>query len=472
MVGHRPDPRVAAHWAKVRGALRAEVGDAAYRSWLKPLTLVAVEDLAVRLAVPTRFMRDWVVGHYAERILELWAQHDPQIAAVDIEIRAAPARRQWRKPPAEAPSPAPTAPPSGAGAPERRLAEAAAVPTRQDGNEAALDPRFVFDNFIVGKPNELAHAAARRIAERPTADYNPLFLYGGVGMGKTHLMHAIGWHVRHHHPNRRMVYISAEKFMNQFVRALRSRDTIAFKERFRSVNLLMIDDLQFINGKESTQEEFFHTFDELVGNRRQVVVSADKSPSDLPGMGERLRSRLGAGLVADIGPTTYELRVGILESKARNLEVALPPAVVEFLARRITASAREIEGALNRVVAQATLIGREISLDTCREVLHDLLRSHDRRPTIDVIQQRVSERFAIQLSDMLSERRSRDVTRPRQLAMYLSKKLTPRSLPEIGRKFRRDHTTVMHAVRRIEALRASDDGFDTEVALLMRILEE
>jgi chromosomal replication initiator protein len=305
-----------------------------------------------------------------------------------------------------------------------------------------------------------------------TAVYNPLFLYGGVGLGKTHLMHAIAWHIRGKQPRRKVVYISAERFMYQFIRALRFKDTMAFKERYRSVDVLMIDDVQFINNKESTQEEFFHTFNALVDSNRQIVVSADKSPSDLEGMEERLRSRLGWGLVADIHATTYELRVGILQAKAEKLGAAIPAKVIEFLAHKITTSVRELEGALNRVVAHSQLIGRDISIEMCQEVMHDLLRAHDRRVTIEEIQKRVAEHYNIKLSDMHSVRRARAVARPRQVAMWLAKQLTTRSLPEIGRKFGgRDHTTVMHAVKKIEELRATDSAFAEDVELLRRMLE-
>ena len=310
------------------------------------------------------------------------------------------------------------------------------------------------------------------VADSETAPFNPLFLYGGVGLGKTHLMHAIAHHTRRKFPNRKVVYLSAEKFMYHFIRALRFKDTVAFKDEFRSVDLLMIDDVQFIIGKESTQEEFFHTFNDLVDHNRQVVVSADKSPSDLEGMEERLRSRLGWGLVADIHSTSFELRLSILDSKSEQFGIDIPAKVKEFLAHRITTNVRELEGALNRVVAHATLVGREISLDTCQEVLQDLLRANDRRVTIEDIQRRVAEHFNIRITDMHSARRARAIARPRQVAMYLAKQLTARSLPEIGRKFGgRDHTTVMHAVRRVEELRRSDAAFCEDVDLLRRMLE-
>jgi chromosomal replication initiator protein len=337
---------------------------------------------------------------------------------------------------------------------------------------APLDLRFTFENFVVGKPNELAYAAARRVAEANSVPFNPLFLYGGVGLGKTHLMHAIAWQIRKRSPSRKVVYLSAEKFMYQFVRALRTKDTMSFKEQFRSVDVLMIDDVQFIGGREATQEEFFHTFNALVDQNRQVVISADKSPTDLEGVEERMRSRLGWGLVADIHPTTYELRLGILQSKCEQLGAEIPLKVLEFLAHKITSNVREVEGALNRIVAHATLVGRPVTLEATQDVLHDLLRANDRRVTIEEIQKRVAEHFNIRMADMHSARRARAVARPRQVAMYLAKQLPPGSLPEIGRKFGgRDHTTVMHAVRKIEELKTTDSGFAEDVDLLRRMLE-
>jgi chromosomal replication initiator protein len=342
---------------------------------------------------------------------------------------------------------------------------------------APLDSRFTFENFIVGKSNELAHAAARRVAESSAVSFNPLFLYGGVGLGKTHLMHAIAWEIRRRQPEREVLYLSAEKFMFQFIRAVRYKDTMAFKQQFRSVDVLMVDDVQFISGKDSTQEEFFHTFNALVDHNRQVVISADRSPSDLEGIEERIRSRLGWGLVADIHPTDYELRLGILQAKAEFAAqqygvLDIPGTVLEFLAHRIKSNVRELEGALNRVIAFATLVGRPITMEMTQDVLQDLLRANDRRVTIDEIQRKVAEFYNIRLSDMLSARRARAVARPRQVAMYLAKQLTTRSLPEIGRKFGgRDHTTVMHAVRKIDELRESDATLCDEVDSLRRMLE-
>jgi chromosomal replication initiator protein len=338
---------------------------------------------------------------------------------------------------------------------------------------APLDARFTFDTFIVGKPNEFAHACARRVSERPAMPgFNPLFLYGGVGLGKTHLMHSIAWAIREQHPTRQVAYMSAEKFMYRFIAALRSQSTMEFKETLRSVDVLMVDDLQFLIGKDNTQEEFFHTFNALVDAGKQIVISADKSPSDLSGIEDRLRTRLGCGMVADLHATTYELRISILEAKAASSGVAVPSRVMEFLAHKITSNVRELEGALNRLIAWANLFGRPITLEGAQEVLHDILRAHDRRVTIEEIQRKVAEHYNIRMTDMSSARRARNVARPRQVAMYLAKQLTSRSLPEIGRRFgNRDHTTVMHAVSRVAELMQADGSFAEDVELLRRMLE-
>jgi chromosomal replication initiator protein len=469
----------------------------------------------VRLLVPTRFMRDWIHTHYVDLLSSLWAVENPSVESVELVVGVSPSLSSPSLSPSslssslplvsrpetqEAKRQEPKEHGSGTqGTEEGRISSrvvprsasfssstpsssssfsgsspfsGAAAEEERENIGASLDPRFTFENFVVGKPNELAHAAARKVSEAKQVTFNPLFLYSGVGLGKTHLMHAIAWAIRRQDPSRRVVYLSAEKFMYQFVRALRFRDTMAFKEQYRSVDILMIDDVQFISGKESTQEEFFHTFNALVDQNRQVIISADKSPSDLEGMEERLKSRLGWGLVADIHPTTYELRLGILQSKAQQLGTDVNPKVLEFLAHRISSNVRELEGALNRIVAHAELIGRPITLDMTQEVLRDQLRAHDRRMNIDDIQRKVAEHFNIRLADMASPRRSRAVARPRQVAMYLCKKLTQRSLPEIGRKFGgRDHTTVIHAVRKVEELMGSDVSFAEDVELLQRMLE-
>ncbi len=471
------DNSLTEQWTRVRARLRGDVGDAAFNSWLKPLTLGDFKAGRLRVAVPTRFMRDWIEQNYADRLTELWVEENESVTAVEIIVEPTQTVIQ----PAGAPPRQPLAQRIESEAAPRGANGAAGAYASggPEGGEHAIenvrafiDDRFKFTNFVVGKSNELAHAAARRVAEAKAVPFNPLFLYGGVGLGKTHLMHAIAWHITERDPRRRVLYMSAEKFMYQFIRALRYRTIMDFKEQFRSVDVLMIDDIQFIAGKDSTQEEFFHTFNALVDQNRQIIVSADKSPSDLEGMEERLKSRLGCGLVADIHPTDYELRLGILQAKAEQLGAEVPDKVLEFLSHKITSNVRELEGALNRIVAHATLVGRPVTLETTQDVLHDLLRANDRRVTIEEIQKRVAEHFNIRLADMHSARRARAVARPRQVAMYLAKQLTSRSLPEIGRKFGgRDHTTVMHAVRKVEELRSTDAGFNEDVELLRRMLE-
>ncbi len=452
-------------WARIRNRLRAELGDAAYRSWLKPLIFRGVKDDTAMIGAPTRFLRDWVISRYAERIRELWAGENSRVASVDFEVHSI-----------GAPERATPSKTTGAERKEAPSGHQLTLRALEDVDAELCSPlntRFTFANFVVGKPNEFAYAAARRVAEVDKAPFNPLYLYGGVGLGKTHLMHAMAWHIRSRDPGRRVLYLSAERFMYHFVRAVRYNDTMTFKEQFRSADMLLIDDVQFICGKDSTQEEFFHTFNALVDHNRQVVISGDRSPSDLDEMEERLRSRLGWGLVADIHATTYELRLGILQAKSEQMGMPhMPRDVLEFLAHKITSNVRELEMALNRVAAHATLVGRSITLEVTQEVLRDLLRSNDRRVTIEEIQRRVAEHYNIKLAEMSSERRARAVARPRQVAMFLSKQLTARSLPEIGRKFGgRDHTTVMHAVRKIEQLRQSDAAIAEDVELLRRMLE-
>ena len=450
-------------WSQVRDMLRAEFGKTAYSTWLAPLTLGGFEGERVLLTVPTRFLRDWVAAHYADRIRVLWRRVNPKVNGVALNVTPVPAPMPT---PAKAAAAVALPPPHA----DRPLIHGIAV-----DNEigAPLDPRCTFENFVVGEPNELAFAAAKRIADSPAAPFNPLFLYGGVGLGKTHLMHAIAWQIRRQNRDRKVVYLSAEKFMYQFLKALRFRDTMSFKEMFRSADVLMVDDVQFIGGKETTQEEFFHTFNTLIDRGRQIVISADRSPSELAGLEERIRSRLAWGLVVDIHPTTYHLRLEILQAKARMIaeEVTIPPVVLEFLARRITSNVRELEGALNRIVAQATLVGRAITLEMAQDILQDLLRAYERRVTIEEIQKRVAEHYCIRIADMHSARRARAVARPRQVAMYLAKQLTPRSLPEIGRKFGgRDHTTVMYAIRKIEELRTGDPLLSDDIETLRRLL--
>lgn len=300
--------------------------------------------------------------------------------------------------------------------------------------------------------------------------FNPLYLYSGAGLGKTHLMHSIAWYIRDRQPNRKVVYLSAERFMRQFVGALRHKDTYAFKEQFGDVDVLLIDDVQFLIGKDATQIEFFHVFNDLIGRGKQIVLSADKPPVNLDGIEDRLKTRLGSGIVADIHPTTYELRLGILASKADNLGVAFPQEVLEFLAEKITSSVRELEGALLRVAAHVQLMGGEVTLERARDILRDILNVFERSITIDEIQQKVAEHYNVRTSELMSKRRERSIARPRQVAMYLAKALTTKSLPDIGRAFDRDHTTVIHAVKTIEDLREKDAAFRDETDGLRRAL--
>ena len=467
----RPD---IGEWGRVLGHLKDEIGDTAYRSWLQSLRVEHVAEGEAVVAAPTRFLCNWVATHYADRLLALWRFENPRVERLLLIVDP----RLDDQSGGEGRTAYPSGTPGAATEPGLG-AETAPAEIADDKWHltAPLDPRFTFENFVVGKPNELAHAAARRVAEACASPvhavpFNPLFIHGGVGLGKTHLMHAIAWHVRLHAPSRKVIYLSAEKFMYQFIRALRFRSTIDFKEEFRSVDLLMIDDVQFIAGKDSTQEEFFHTFNALIDQNRQIVISADKSPSSLEGIEERMRSRLGWGLAADIHPTTYELRLGILQSKAEQRGLRLSQKIMEFLAHKIVSNVRELEGALNRITAQMQLIGGDITLESAQEQLHDLLRANERQVTIDEIQKKVAEHFNIKMAEMTSSRRSRIVARPRQVAMYLAKQLTSRSLPEIGRKFGgRDHTTVMHAVKKIDELIAGDRAFAEDVELLRRMLQ-
>ncbi len=465
--GQPEEPQLAAQWARIRGRLQQEVGDVEYRTWLRQMTLVGLTGDEITVTLPSRFLRDWVRSHYGDRLTTLWQAESRRVRRVELRFGDL-ARVSGRGDEAAL---------AQSANPPHEPAEAAAASEAERGAESGLlDPRFSFDNFVVGKPNEFAYACARRVADLPASQgFNPLFLYGGVGLGKTHLMNAIAWNLTG--ANRSggpvsVAFMSAEKFMHRFIAAIRSHATMEFKDELRSVDVLMVDDVQFLIGKDATQEEFFHTFNALVDAGKQIVVSADKSPSDLAGLEERVRTRLTCGMVADLHATTYELRISILGTKAQRAGVEVPLKVLEFLAHKITSNVRELEGALNRLIAHANLFSRPVTLESAQEVLHDLLKAHDRRVTIEEIQRKVSEHWNIRLTDMSSARRARAVARPRQVAMYLAKQLTSRSLPEIGRKFgNRDHTTVMHAVSRVTELMTADSAFAEDVELLRRMLE-
>lgn len=443
----------------VEARLRKTLGDDNYDTWLKSLSVGGFKDGVLTLFLPTTFFCGYIARNFADDITQAWRAENPSVTAVEFTVGSpafvAPAEPAEKTPSAESSAPA---------------AERISVESEKDVLSAALDPRYTFDNFVVGESNQFAYAAAHSVAEGGDVQYNPLYMYSSAGLGKTHLMHSIAWHIREHDPSRRVAYLSAEKFMYLFVRALRSKDTLSFKEELRNVDVLMIDDVQFLIGKESTQDEFFHTFNALVGARKQLVLSADKPPVNLDGLEERLKTRLGSGLVVDIHPTSFELRLGILESKAQNLGVRVPPDVISFLAEKITSSVRELEGALLRVAAHVQLMGGEVTLERTCDILRDVLSVADRRVSIEDVQRKVAERYNIRVSEMTSKRRERSVARPRQIAMYLAKNLTTKSLPDIGRAFDRDHTTVIHAVKTIEDMCLKDPAFKAEIDSLRRVL--
>ncbi|WP_374945136.1 chromosomal replication initiator protein DnaA [Sphingomonas sp.] len=437
-------------WARVRASLRESAGARVFDQWLKPMALIDSGDAdAVRLALPSAFMTNWVRNHYADRLALEFRAILPHVRSVSIETRVV--------------GPEPTV----------IVAELSHLPPLRneapvDLERPPLDTRFTFDAFVVDTSNRVAFNAARAMAEAGAPRFSPLFLHSGTGQGKTHLMHAVGHAFLATHPNSRVLCMSAERFMYDFVSAMRARDTFAFKARLRGCDLLLIDDLQFIAGKDATQEEFFHTLNEVMGAGKRVVITADRCPQALDGVEPRIVSRLGGGLVADIKPPELPLRRAILDRKCERAGIAVPVDVRDLLAARIHANIRELEGALNRVVAYAQLTGATIDLDFAMATLGDTLKGAQRRVTIDDIQKRVADHFEMKPLDMISARRSRAVARPRQIAMYLAKRLTTRSLPEIGRKFGgRDHSTVIHAVKRIEALRDTDRDVDAAVRVLL-----
>ena len=445
-------------WPIIKLALRKTVGEAAFTNWINPLELRSLDKSKASFVAPTKFIGDWVDRNYGDSIKFEFAKQGLDVDRLSFTVDIHSKKVQSEKP---------------------------AINSNKDNMKtgsadlpgASLDPRYTFDNFVVGKPNELAHAAARRVAEGGDVSFNPLFLHGGVGLGKTHLMHAIAWEIKKRDPNAKVLYLSAEQFMYRFVQALRFKDTISFKEMFRSVDVLMVDDVQFIAGKSSTQEEFFHTFNALIDQNKQVIISGDRAPVDMEQLEDRIKSRLQWGLVVDVHPTDYELRLGILQSKQEtqsryNSTVEVSPGVLEFMAQRISSNVRVLEGALTRLYAFGSLVGRPVTLEMAQESLSDILRASDRKVTIDEIIRKVTDHYGVNLTDMLSARRTRSIARPRQVAMYLSKKLTSKSLPEIGRRFgKRDHTTVIHAVKKIEELQSVDNQIAKDIEVLRRILE-
>ena len=442
-------------WTKVLDGLKATVGANNFSNWIEPLEFVELCGAVAKFKVPTTFIGNYVQQNFGELIIYQINRAGKSVNRVTFV-------------------------PSGAArTASKPSANAAPKPTSVDDIQGSpLDARFTFDTFIVGKPNELANAAARRVAEGGPVAFNPLFLYGGVGLGKTHLMHAIAHELQRRNPELNVLYLSAEQFMYRFITALRDRKMMDFKQMFRSVDVLMVDDVQFMAGKDSTQEEFFHTFNALVDGKKQIIISADRAPGEIKDLEERIKSRMQSGLVVDLHPTDYKLRLGILQSKIEVYSgqypgLSIAPGVLEFLAHRISTNVRVLEGALTRLFAFASLVGREITLELTQDCLSDVLKASNRKVTVEEIQRKVSEHYNIRLSEMIGPKRVRNYARPRQVAMYLAKQMTSRSLPEIGRRFGgRDHTTVMHGVRRIEELKIIDSQIADDLELLRRALEE
>ncbi len=448
-------------WGQLRQRLLKSVGENNYTTWIEPLEFAQLQDGVAVFNVPTNFMGNYVSQNFADLILYELNTAGTKVQRVSFRVAANTTARPAPRVVASEPA---TEPP--------------AAPQPHDAMQAApLDAKFTFDTFVVGKPNELAHAAARRVSEGGPVTFNPLVLYGGVGLGKTHLMHAIAWELRARKPELNVLYLSAEQFMYRFVQALRERKMMDFKVLFRSVDVLMVDDVQFIAGKDSTQEEFFHTFNALVDQNKQIIISADRAPGEIKDLEDRVKSRLQCGLVVDLHPTDYELRLGILQAKVHQYRDSYPgleiaSGVLEFLAQRISTNVRVLEGALTRLFAFASLVGREIDMELTQDCLADVLRASERKITVEEIQRKVSDYYNIRMSDIIGPKRLRSYARPRQVAMYLAKQLTRRSLPEIGRRFGgRDHTTVMHGVRRIEELKLTDGQLAEDVEILRRALE-
>lgn len=451
-------------WVDVQQTLRSKVGESDFKSWLATLNLDtnSPDTASVNLTAPTRFIRDFIDKNYGRAIRETFALTLNK--AVDVSFVVKPIL-----------DPTPPKPKAAAVDAFNKLSMPLAtngVVSAPDVLEGSpLNRLYRFDTFITGQSNEFAFAAAKRIAESDTPVFNPFFLYGGVGLGKTHLMHAIGWSIKEAKPDRKVLYISAEKFLFRFINAIRNKSIMSFKEAFRAVDVLMIDDIQFIAGKESTQEEFFHTFNALVEMGKQVILTADRPPQKLDNIEERLKSRLGCGLTCEMHAPDFETRLAILQKKAASMKVNLPADVATLLADKIASNVRELEGALNRLVAHADFVAKPITVSFALEQLRDILAAGIKKVSVDDIQKAVTDHYRLQISDMHAARRLRSVARPRQVAMYLCKQLTTKSFPDIGRSFGgRDHTTVIHAVRTIEDLMAKDAQLAGDVRTLERTL--
>jgi chromosomal replication initiator protein len=468
-------------WTRVRSRLRAEVGDDIYSSWFARMDLEAIETGAVRLSVPTRFLKSWIDSHYVERVLACWQAEDAQVGRIELIVRSAMLR------PAV---PVKAKPEIAAGAIDggnrfngngtSRPMSAGDPGVHEALGGSPLDARLTFDSFVVGRSNTLAQAAAKQVAAARRTDpvmFNPLYIHAGVGLGKTHLLQAITW-AGNAAGERKVLYLTAEKFMYGFVSALRTQTALAFKEALRGIGVLVIDDLQFLQGK-STQAEFCHTLNALIDAGRQVVIASDRPPSDLESLDDRVRSRLAGGLVVEMGSLGEELRLEILKvrvqaARAYHPTFDVPLPVLAYIAKTVTHNGRDLEGALNRLLAHNKLTGHAVTLEMAEREVRDLIRPQEpKRVKIEDIQRIVARQYNVSRSDLLSSRRTANVVRPRQVAMYLAKTLTLRSLPEIGRRFGgRDHTTVLHAVRKIEGLVGNDMALAEEIEILKRQLQE
>ena len=466
-------------WQQVKKRLRVELGEDVFTSWFARIELETIEQGTIRLSVPTRFLRNWIQSHYSEKVLGHWQAEDPIINRLELSVRSAAIRPLPVKPKCSESS----APPRELREVPRNGVEARAGAPFMGVHEALggspLDPRLSFETFIVGRSNTLANAAARQVATSRRGEplmFNPLYVHAGVGLGKTHLLQAVTW--AGNGGDRKVLYLTAERFMYGFVSALRSQTTLAFKEAVRAIDVLMIDDLQFLQGR-STQAEFCHTLNALIDAGRQVVIASDRPPADLESLDDRVRSRLAGGLVVEIGSLGEELRLEILKSRIAAACIhhpgfEVPAAVLAFIAKSVTHNGRDLEGAVNRLLAHSKLTGQSVTLEMAEREMRDLIRpAEPKRVRIEDIQRVVARQYNVSRADLLSSRRTANVVRPRQVAMYLAKVLTLRSLPEIGRRFGgRDHTTVLHAVRKIENLAGSDSALAEEIESLKRQLQE
>jgi len=468
-------------WQRVKNRLRSELGDDVFTSWFARMELDAVDKGAVRLSVPTRFLRNWIQSHYSEKVLSNWQAEDSAIMRLELSVRSA-AMRPVAVKPRSAETAMPVREPHEGlvnGADARANGSVPFMSVHEALGGSPLDPRLSFDTFIVGRSNTLAHAAARQVAASRRGDqlmFNPLYIHAGVGLGKTHLLQAVTW--TGNGADRKVLYLTAERFMYGFVSALRSQTTLAFKEAVRAIDVLIIDDLQFLQGR-STQAEFCHTLNALIDAGRQVVIASDRPPADLESLDDRVRSRLAGGLVVEIGSLGEELRLEILKSRIAAACIhhpgfEVPTSVLAFIAKSVTHNGRDLEGAVNRLLAHNKLTGQPVTLEMAEREMRDLIRpAEPKRVRIEDIQRVVARQYNVSRADLLSSRRTANVVRPRQVAMYLAKILTLRSLPEIGRRFGgRDHTTVLHAVRKIETLAGNDSAFADEIETLKRLLQD